>query len=173
MFDVSKTAFQDDRLLADAFLRTLPKGSFYTYLLLTPELEPFYVGKGKGIRLFQHETEALRETEIYKSNPFKCNKIRKIIGSGKHLFYRVDRVFGDDEEACLRREEELIHFYKRRCDGGILTNLAAGLGSLSSRDPLTTGRHAATLAGVVHGNPERTTMNLFLQAFGAGFQCTY
>jgi hypothetical protein len=166
MLDVSKNAFEGDRLLANDFVRALPSGSFYTYLLLTPELEPFYVGKGKGIRLLQHETEALRETAIYKSNPFKCNKIRKIVSLGKHVSYRVDRVFGDDEEACLRREEELIFFYKRRCDGGILTNLAAGLGSLSSRDPLTTGRHAATLAGVVHGNPERTTMNLFLQSLG-------
>ncbi|MDR6265275.1 GIY-YIG nuclease family protein [Roseobacter sp. N2S] len=166
MFDVSKIAFEGDRILANDFVRTLPRGSFYTYLLLTPELEPFYVGKGKGIRLLQHETEALRETEIYKTNPFKCNKIRKIVSLGKHVTYRVDRVFGSDEEACLRREEELISFYKRRCDGGILTNLAAGLGSLSSRDPLTAGRQAATLSGVVHGNPERTTMNLFLQSLG-------
>lgn len=166
MFGISRFAFEGDRILANQFVNNLPTGSFYTYLLLTPELEPFYVGKGKGSRLLQHETEALRETAIHKSNPFKCNKIRKIIGSGKQVFYRVDRVFENDEAACLRREEELISLYKRRCDGGILTNLAAGLGSLSSRDPLTTGRHAATLAGVVHGNPERTTMNLYLQSLG-------
>ncbi|WP_339109987.1 GIY-YIG nuclease family protein [Thioclava sp. GXIMD4216] len=159
-------AFEGDRVLADQFVKNLPPSSFYTYVLLTPEFVPFYVGKGKGSRLLQHETEALRQTKIYKSNPFKCNKIRKIISNGKQVFYRVDRVFGGDEAACLRREEELISLYKRRCDGGILTNLAAGLGSLSSRDPLTSSRHAATLSGVVHGNPERTTMNLYLESLG-------
>lgn len=159
-------AFEGDRHRASDFIRNLPDGFFYTYLLLTPEQEPFYVGKGKGIRVLQHEIEALRETAIHKSNPYKCNKIRKIINSGQEVIYRIDRVFNHDEAACLRREEELISLYKRRCDGGVLTNLAPGLGSLSSRDPLTTSRHAATLAGVVPGNPERTTMNLYLQSLG-------
>lgn len=166
MLDEGAIAFEGHRHQANAFVRSLPAGTFYTYLLLTPEGEAFYAGKGKGIRLLQHETEALRQTAIHKSNPFKCNKIRRIVSSGRSIVYQVDRVFGKDEAACLRREEDLISFYKRYCDGGVLTNLAAGLGSLSSRDPLTTNRHAATLAGVVPGNAERTTMNLFLQALG-------
>ncbi|MEJ6397308.1 GIY-YIG nuclease family protein [Yoonia sp. 208BN28-4] len=166
MLNEPATVFEGSRQFANEFVRSLPNGTFYTYLLLTPEREAFYVGKGTGIRLLQHETEAIRQTAIHKSNPFKCNKIRKIVNSGQSITYQVDRLFGGDEAACLRREEELISFYKRRCDGGVLTNLAAGLGSMSSRDPLTTGRHAATLAGVVPGSPERTILNLFLQSLG-------
>ena len=158
--------FEGDRQLARGFVRNLSKDSFYTYLLLTPEGEAFYAGKGKGERLLYHETEALRGTSIPKSNPFKCNKIRQIVNSGRSVTYRVDSVFGADEAACLRREENLISFFKRRCDGGTLTNLAAGLGSLSSRDPFSTDRHAATLAGVVPGDPERTALNLYLQSLG-------
>ncbi len=166
MFETTSVAFQGNRQSAKEFLRVLPDGVFYTYLLMTPDRLPFYAGKGKGLRLLNHETEALRATAIYKSNPFKCNTIRKIVNAGNEIIYCVDRIFGDDETDCLRREEELISLYKRRCDGGVLTNLAPGLGSQSSRDPLSAERHSATLAGVVQGNPERTTLNLFLQSLG-------
>lgn len=148
MLDQTTYAFEGKRHLAKNFVRSLPDGTFYTYLLLTPSGTPFYVGKGKGDRMLHHEAEALRNTAIHKTNPFKCNKIRQISNLGQSVMYRVDRLFGCDEISCLKWEEKLISFYKRRCDGGSLTNLAAGLGSLSARDPLTRDRHATTLAGV-------------------------
>jgi hypothetical protein len=166
MLDKTTCAFEGERQFAKNFVRSLPDGTFYTYLLLTPSGTPFYAGKGKGDRILHHETEALRNTAIHKTNPYKCNKIRQISNLGQTVGYRIDRVFGNDEAACLLWEEKLISFYKRSCDGGSLTNLAAGLGSLSARDPLTGDRHAATLAGVVEGNPDRTALNLYLQSLG-------
>ena len=149
------------------FLRSLPSGSFYTYILLDPTLSPFYVGKGKGFRVLDHNLEASRQSGVAKSNPFKCNKIRRILEAGHQVFYRIDRVYSPDNEfQCLLREEELIAYYRRVCDGGCLTNLAAGLGSLSTRDPFSAQRHAATLSGISEDRPERTALNLFLQSLG-------
>lgn len=149
------------------FLRGLDPGTRYTYVLMDPAGKPFYVGKGTGQRVLQHSLEALRISGVAKSNPFKCNKIRKIVAEGGELRYRIDRLFPADREIdCLLREEELIAFYRRRCDGGILTNLAAGLGSLSARDPFSTERHTATLSGISAERPERTALNLFLRSLG-------
>lgn len=149
------------------FLRGLPDGSFYTYLIVDPLGTTFYVGKGKGFRVLEHRLEAMREGGLAKSNPFKCRRIRRIIEAGQTLNYVIDRVYApSDELACLIREEELIATYRRVCDGGTLTNLAAGLGSLSSLHPFSAERHAATLSGISEERPERTALNLFLQSLG-------
>lgn len=155
----------EDRI--SIFLSSLSTAHYYTYLLLDPSGTPFYVGKGKGRRVLEHRLEAMRESLIIKSNPFKCRKIRSILKSGNSLRYRIDQVFeAESELACLKREEALIAHYLRRCDGGVLTNLAAGLGSLSARDPHSTMRHTATLSGVDPQRPERTALNLFLKSLG-------
>lgn len=160
-------AFEGDGSALRNFLNGLPDGTFYTYVLLKPSRQPFYVGKGTGQRVLHHRLEAMRLGLSPKSNPFKCNTIRRIIESGADLLYRIDHIFANDQQlACLTREETLIGLYKRRCDGGILTNLAAGLGSLSVRDTFSTERHAATLSGVSAERPERTALNLFLRALG-------
>lgn len=36
MFEISRFAFEGDRILANQFVNNLPQGSFYTYFLLTP-----------------------------------------------------------------------------------------------------------------------------------------
>lgn len=155
----------EDRL--SAFLSALSADHYYTYLLLDPSGTPFYVGKGKSRRVLEHKLEAMRDSLIIKTNPFKCRKIRGILKSGNSLSYRIDQIFGpESEQACLKREEALIAHYLRRCDGGVLTNLAAGLGSLSARDPHSAMRHAATLSGVDPQRPERTALNLFLKSLG-------
>ncbi|MCC5975747.1 MAG: GIY-YIG nuclease family protein [Rubellimicrobium sp.] len=160
-------AFEGNGSALRRFLATVPDDSFYTYLLLDPSGLPFYVGKGKGGRVLQHRLEALRESPLRRSNPFKCRKIRRIVESGADLLYRIDRLFAADEErACLLREEALIARHGRRSDGGSLTNLAAGLGSPSARDPFSTERHAATLSGIDPARPERTALNLFLGSLG-------
>ena len=159
--------FQGEGATLRPFLQGLSQGTYYTYLLLRPTFAPFYVGKGTGHRVLQHRLEALRTSLAPRSNPFKCNTIRAIVKDGQDILYRIDRVFPvERQHDCLLREEELIAQYRRRCDGGILTNLAAGLGSLAERDAFSSERHAATLAGVSSERPERTALNLFLRALG-------
>ena len=158
--------FEGDRSAADAFLRT-QAGKFYVYLLCRPDGRPFYIGKGLNRRALEHEAEARRNHPIGETNPFKCNVIRKIVREGGAVHYQIDSVFEPhDELHCLEREAALILHHRRLHEGGILTNLAGGLGSVSGAAPLSLGRHAATLSGEPEDNPERATLNRFLQAIG-------
>ncbi len=168
MTQESPPLFDGTRDGARIALGRLPAGAFYTYLLCHADGLPFYVGKGKGYRVLEHELEAMRQSNIARSNPFKCSTIRKINMAGQTVRYRIDRVYDPANQLdCLRREEALIQHYRRRCDGGSLTNLAAGLGSLAERDPFSTERHAATLSGVAEDFPERSALNLYLAGLGA------
>lgn len=165
--DEEPPMFEGSEARLRRFLHGLAPDSYYTYILMKPSGVPFYVGKGIGGRVLQHRLEALREGLARKTNPFKCNTIRQIVAAGQDLTYRIDRIFAADAQYdCLLREETLIARYRRRCDGGTLTNLAAGLGSLASPDPFSVQRHAATLSGASEERPERTALNLFLRALG-------
>jgi len=158
--------FEGDRSAADAFLRTI-SGRFYVYVLCRPSGEPFYVGKGLNRRALEHEAEARRAHPIGESNPLKCNVIRKVIREGGCISYRVDSVFEQQEQlACLEREAALIQHYRRLHEGGCLTNLAGGLGNMSGAAPSSLQRHSATLSGNPADNPERATLNRYLQSIG-------
>lgn len=166
VFDLSH-AFEGDSANARGFLRGLPSGSYYTYVLLRPDGVPFYVGKGRGNRVLQHELEAMRQSNLKRTNPHKCNTIRSIVSRGQQLRYRIDRVYTDaDQLSCLEREAALICQFRRRCDGGTLTNLASGLGNIFGADPESAARHAATLSGIPQDDPERAALNLYLKSFG-------
>ena len=52
--------------------------SYYVYELVDPrDGKPFYIGKGKGERMHQHEREAARG--VYSR---KCERIREIVAAG-------------------------------------------------------------------------------------------
>lgn len=160
------TLFEGDRLATDAFLKTLAD-HFYVYVLCRPDGTPFYVGKGWNRRALEHEAEARRAHPLGESNPFKCNVIRKIIREGGAVRYRVDSAYArDNQQACLEREAALILKHKRLHEGGVLTNLAGGIGNLSGAAPSSIARHAATLSGIPDKNPERETLNRYLQSIG-------
>lgn len=140
---------------------------YYVYVLRRPDKTPFYVGKGKGRRLLQHEAEARQHHPFGESNPYKCNVIRKILYAGEELLYEIDSTFHEHDEAgSLDREAKLISKWKRLHEGGVLTNLAGGTGNCSGATPFSLERHKATLSGSPVDNPERATLNRFLQAIG-------
>jgi len=98
-------------------------GRFYTYELLRPTEEPFYVGKGlsgQGTeRIFQHENQD-------KRNPLKLNIINKIKQDGGQLRYKICELF-DEEKDAFALEIDLIAKYGRRNNGtGILSNMTDG-----------------------------------------------
>jgi len=158
--------FEGDRAGTETFPKAHP-GRFYVYLLCRPDGRPFYVGKGSNRRVFEHEAEALRNHPVGESNPFKCNVIRKIVREGGTIRYRIDAVYDSTAQMeCLERDAALILEHRRLNEGGILTNLAGGLGSMSGSAPLSLGRHAATLAGAPEDNSERATLNRFLLGIG-------
>jgi uncharacterized protein len=140
------------------FVRTI--GGWYVYLLRRPDGRPFYVGKGKADRVFQHENEA-RHPNDFRSNPFKLNVIRKIKQAGANLIYEIDFI-ADTEIAVLAREMLLISTLKRLHEGGPLTNLDPGGGSSAGNAPLSKERHTATLSGEPIDNSERATLNRFV-----------
>lgn len=132
----------------------------YVYVLRRPDGRPFYVGKGVGHRVFQHENEA-RHPNNRLSNAHKLNVIRSIWRSGGFPAYEIDFVTDDPAEA-YARETDLITHFGRLHEGGPLTNRAAGGGSTAGPAPVSKERHAATLSGVPEDNPQRAVLNRFV-----------
>lgn len=161
------TEFVGRRSELEAFLQSV-SGRYYVYELCRPNGEVFYVGKGLNRRVVEHEMEAVRSHPIGESNPFKCNVIRQVMRNGGQITYRIVKVFEATEEFdCLQLEADLIQKYGRRHEGGTLTNLAGGVGSTSGSSPYSIGKHAKTLSGSPENNPDRATLNQFLQGIGA------
>ena len=114
--------FHGDDLGCKAFLAQQPQ--HYVYILRRPDGRPFYVGKGYGPRVFQHENEA-RHPNNRLSNAYKLNVIRSIWRAGLKLIYEIDLITTAADEA-YAREAALIGLIKQLHEGGPLTNLAAG-----------------------------------------------
>lgn len=94
---------------------------FYVYVLCRPNGKPFYVGKGKGKRLFDHDREARKGCSCKK-----CNTIRKIWRNGGAVQYYI--VFEtNDEQAAYDYECATIALHGRNnlcnlSDGGLGLN---------------------------------------------------
>jgi len=107
---------------------------YYVYELIDPRVNlPFYVGKGKGNRVYFHLSEQLRAKS---DNARKFNKIQKMRKEGYEPEVKIIQYFENENDA-YDLEDELIKKYGRiRYDeNGILTNICE-----SSRPPNNKGR---------------------------------
>jgi hypothetical protein len=86
--------------------------------------------------------------------------IRLLWRLGQSVLYEIDYTTQDADRAFLR-ETELIVGFNRLHEGGPLTNLAAGGGSILSPAPESKEKHSATLVGIPDNNAERATLNRF------------
>lgn len=88
----------------------------YVYVYTYPDGKVFYVGKGRGTRLLDHETEARTGKT---ANRYKVGTIRKIWANGEEVGKKILAYFDNDEDA-LEYEIALIFFLPG------LTNLTNG-----------------------------------------------
>lgn len=106
---------------------------YYVYEIVNPlTKKPFYIGKGRGNRCFQHLHESFEKT----SNKRKWHKIKNLINSGHNPTINILQYF-TDEKSAYDYEEYLIGFYGRYKfeENGILMNLCE-----SSRPPNRLGK---------------------------------
>lgn len=98
---------------------------FYVYCLIDPRnSQPFYVGKGSGYRIHQHEKEANKPIQE-QYNPKKCKTINDITAIGLSVQKKVLFDCLTEEEA-YNKEAEIIDWYGLRKCGGLLTNCVRG-----------------------------------------------
>ena len=80
--------------------------SFYVYTLTDPrDGQPFYVGKGKGLRMYQHAVEARKSGE--KGNQRKLDRIRAIQAEGLEPDPKIVAEHEDEQDA-FDHEADLI-----------------------------------------------------------------
>lgn len=84
---------------ADLDFCTLEKGSqlFYVYLLIDPnDGQIFYVGKGKGRRMYQHVRAALNGDV---DNSAKYDRIKQILDSGQDVVHKIFSLHEKEDDA--------------------------------------------------------------------------
>lgn len=97
---------------------------YYVYALVDPrDHRIFYIGKGKGNRIFQHAEAAI----IDKTHDLKLDTIRSIKSEGKEVIHYIIRHNLEEREAFLV-ESTLIDMltYSKFNHNNQLTNLIAG-----------------------------------------------
>lgn len=102
------------------------KNNHYVYYLIDPFSNVvFYVGKGVGRRMYQHEilTKAGKKSN---NNRHLFNKINKILRNGGSIIYKIVCDNMDASTACLREQEEIRHIGRNDLKQGPLCNLTDG-----------------------------------------------
>ena len=130
--------------------KTIHKLKAYVYALFDPlENRPFYIGKGRGNRVFQHVEGAL--TEYKESN--KYEKIREI--RSRSFANRVEHSIirhGMSDEVAFEVESALIDLANRT--GANLTNEVTGHNSIEigmmSADDIIRKYNAQPLNDLLH-----------------------
>ena len=108
--------------------KTIQHLKFYVYLLSNPENdEPFYVGKGKGNRVFNH-LECALETETVND---KYEEIRRIHSSGQQVKHLIVR-HGLTEKGAFEIESSLMDTFKfiPKFSSFVRGNIQGGINSI-------------------------------------------
>ncbi len=94
---------------------------WYVYRLIDPRNgETFYVGKGRGDRVFQHAKGALKTNEDEDTTELKSSRIKKILALGLDVGHVIHRHNIETEEIAFQIEAALIDAYSG------LTNVVGG-----------------------------------------------
>ena len=108
--------------------KTIHKLKAYVYALFDPlEDRPFYIGKGRGNRVFQHvEGAILEDKESNKYEKIREIRARALNNRVKHTVIR----HGMSDEVAFEVESALIDLANRT--GAKLTNVVTGHNSIES-----------------------------------------
>ncbi len=100
----------------------LALGEFYVYGLIDPRTDKiFYIGKGTGNRVFEHEKESLNNSD---SEKLKLKTISEIVAEGKTV-KRIIINSNLSEKEAYAAEASLINIFNYICDVN-LTNVISG-----------------------------------------------
>jgi hypothetical protein len=136
-------------------LRAIDK-RFYVYVLFRPGGQPFYVGKGLGRRVLNHEMEA-RNTSV---RTHKLNVIRAILRRGEQVGYALPFTCDDEAEAHAFERKLIAEIGRHDLKRGPLTNQTDGGEGVTGLSAETLARKAANLGGD-SDDPERRIANEF------------
>jgi len=103
---------------------------YYIYAYIDPRTNlPFYIGKGKGDRMFAH----LRTAQAKRDNPDKAKVINDLLEAGlTPIIQEIESNILNEVEAYQKEEKQILLYGRYGIDlGGILTNK-----SLHSRPPI-------------------------------------
>lgn len=136
-----KHSFWEKCIMADGILAEIKaaKKPLYVYILSKPDGTPFYVGKGKGRRLFEHEKDARKTNR----RSHKLSIIRKILRSGCEVAYSIDSWHDTDQSACDREVSLISEIGRYDLGTGPLTNYTSG-GDTPEVGPLSRMRLSAS-----------------------------
>ena len=98
--------------------------NWYVYRLIDPRNgETFYVGKGRGDRIFQHANGALSKKRTKDPGDLKSQRLKEIRAGGFKVAHVIHRHHIENEQVAYQIEAAVIDAYPG------LTNIAGGHGN--------------------------------------------